>query len=429
MEEKIVQRDDAERSGEINRLLKLPKHIKQMGLLGNSPEIYIEDYAEGYLRRLAGSDYTECRVAVLVGEFMKSEGKRYVFIRGAIEAEEVMVDNSVCFTSRVWASVYEKIKRYFPQYEAVGWFLGGPEFLTEVTDEIRQVHTDWFGGRDRVLYRVDPVEKEAEFYLYDKGELKKWPGYCIYYEKNEEMQDYLVAGAPPSVDEGYTEPILAELSKRVGRKEDATDEEEAGERPKSQGEPKKESMRDRGEKKTGKTGSNHGTGIVAAMALLALGAFALRERELGREGNAGVPTLNPTPMVTTSVKSGSEGEALQANAGVNPTQITDMQGGDFLEGEFIPITEEPYVPEEHKEDVPVTSALPEFTPAPTEAPAGETPVIDPDTLSLYIVQSGDTLAGICHEFYGNLARMEEVKGLNQIPDENRIYAGQELYLP
>ena len=104
-------------------------------------------------------------------------------------------------------------------------------------------------------------------------------------------------------------------------------------------------------------------------------------------------------------------------------------GKDFFEGEFVPITEEPIAPEREREDTPVTSALPEFTPAPTETPEAEAPVIDPDTMSLYIVQSGDTLAGICQEFYGNLARMEEVKGLNQIPDENWIYAGQELYLP
>ncbi len=165
MVEKIVQKDGEERPGTGNLLFKLPKHIKQIGLGGNSPEIYIEDYAEGYLRRLAGSDYTECRVAVLVGEFVKSEGKRYVFVRGAIEAEDVIADKEICFTSEVWAGVYEKIKRYFPQYEAVGWFLGGPEFLTEVTDKIRQMHVDWFGGRDRVLYKIDPIEKDAAFYL------------------------------------------------------------------------------------------------------------------------------------------------------------------------------------------------------------------------------------------------------------------------
>lgn len=433
MEEKIVQREETERSGEVNRLLKLPKHIKQMGLPGNSPEIYIEDYAEGYLRRLAGSDYTECRVAVLVGEFMKSEGKRYVFVRGAIEAEEVMMDHSVCFTSEVWAGVYEKIKRYFPQYEAVGWFLGGPEFLTEITDEVRKIHTDWFGGRDRVLYRVDPVEKEAEFYLYDKGELKQWPGYCIYYEKNEEMQDYLVAGAPPSVDAGYTEPVLAELSRKVGRKADTPEEETAGESPKSGEEPgrERETVVRRAEKKGGRSGSGHGAGIVAAMALLALGAYALREKDPGLAGGAGAPTLNPTPVATASVQAGNNEDAVQANAEVKttPPGITGGESGDLLEGEFIPITEEPYLPGNDKEDVPVTSALPEFTPAPTEPPVEETVVIDPDTMSLYIVQSGDTLAGICREFYGNLTRMEEVKGVNQISDENWIYAGQELYLP
>ena len=438
MEEKIVQREEADRPGEVNRLLKLPKHVKQMGLPGNSPEIYIEDYAEGYLRRLAGSDYTECRVAVLVGEFMKSEGKRYVFIRGAIEAEEVMVDHSVCFTSEVWATVYEKIKRYFPQYEAVGWFLGGPEFLTEVTDEIRQIHTDWFGGRDRVLYRVDPVEKEAEFYLYDKGELKQWPGYCIYYEKNEEMQDYLVAGAPPSVDAGYTEPVLAELSKKVGRKTETHQEEALGESPTEYEEVRREKVpaRYREEKKSGKSGSGHGAGIVAAMALLMLGAYALRERESGQTGNAGVPTMNPTPVATSSVQWEGDKDVLQANAEVKPTQQDITQGGDdgfWGEEEFIPITEEPYLTGEDREDIPVTSALPEFTPEPTEPPmeetAEETTVIDPSTMSLYIVQSGDTLAGICREYYGNLTRMEEVKGVNQISDENWIYAGQELYLP
>ncbi len=432
MEEKIVQREGKERPEEYNRLFKLPKHIKQMGLPGNNPEIYIEDYAEGYLRRLAGSDYTECRVAVLVGEFVKVEGKRYVFIRGAIEAEEVWKENAICFTSEVWASVYEKIKRYFPQYEAVGWFLGGPEFLTEITEEVRQIHVDWFGGRDRVLYRVDPVEKEATFYLYDKGELKQWPGYCVYYEKNEEMQDFLVAGAPPSVDAGYTEPVLVELGKRVGRKSDEDEEEIQSNREETgKGEEERRQEGPSGEKRTRKTSSGHGTGFAAAVALLAIGAFALREKELRQAGNIGVPTLNPTPTTTGYVQTIDE-EAMQTNAGANPTAAVVTPEGtetSMFEREFVPITEEPYLTGEEREETSVTPALPEFTPVPEEEPLPEEPVIDTNTLSLYIVQNGDTLAGICQDIYGNISRMEEVKGINQISDENRIYAGQELYLP
>ena len=443
MEEKIVQREIEEKAGAVNQLLKLPRHIKQMGLPGNSPEIYIEDYAEGYLRRLAASDYTECRVAVLVGEFMKSEGKRYVFIRGAIEAEEVWKDNSVCFTSEVWAGIYEKIKRYFPRYEAIGWFLGGPEFLTEITDEIRQIHTDWFGGRDRVLYRVDPVEKEATFYLYDKGELKQWPGYSIYYEKNEEMQDYLVAGAPPSVDEGYTEPVLAEITRKVGRKEE-TEAEEGEEREKSgpeQGKrPEHESRITEfpGGKRPEKANSGHGVGIAAAIALLAIGAFALRENEIKQLWNSGgETTATPVPGPTSNAALG-EGErsTVQVNAGVGPTMSPTQNPGEMsslLEGEFIPITEAPYSLEggEVSEDTTNPTVTPDDTPEGAVTPVPE--AVDTETLplnlKLYVVQKGDTLAGICRDFYGDLVRMEEIMGINQITDENWIYAGQELYLP
>ncbi len=427
MVEKIVQRENDDRPEEGNRLFKLPKHIKQIGLSGNSPEIYIEDYAEGYLRRLAGSDYTECRVAVLVGEFIRAEGKRYVFVRGAIEAEEVIVENEIRFSSEVWAGVYEKIKRYFPQYEAVGWFLGGPEFLTEITDEIRRIHVDWFGGRDRVLYKIDPVEKEAVFHLYDKGELKKWPGYCVYYEKNEEMQDYLVAGAPPSVDAGYREPVLAELSKKVGRKPDDEEEKE----PQTEFGVTREPER-REERRPAKSGSGHGAGIVAAMALLAIGAYALRQRELGATGTAGNVTLNPTPTVAVGEMSDNGGDALQANAGVKPTEAAltgAAEGKSVLEQDFVPITDEPFVPGNEQREVSLTEAPTENFPTATPASKQEEDVVNTDTMQLYIVQSGDTLAAICQNFYGTISRMEEVKGINQISDENWIYAGQELYLP
>lgn len=427
MVEKIMQKEEEDRPEEGNRLFKLPKHIKQMGLGGNSPEIYIEDYAEGYLKRLAGSDYAECRVAVLVGEFIKSEGKRYVFIRGAIEAEDVVADHAVQFTSEVWAGVYEKIKRYFPHYEAVGWFLGGPEFLTEVTDEIRQTHVDWFGGRDRVLYKIDPVEKEAVFYLYDKGELKKWPGYCVYYEKNEEMQDYLVAGAPPSVDAGYKEPILAELSKRVGRKEDPDEPDRQAQAASAVGAELAGSGK---EIKKEKGNGKHGVGIVAAMALLALGAFALREKEISQPGNAKVPT--PVPPATGYAQSEDIGDVVQTHVNVKPTEAVGSQDsleGSIFEPDFVPITEEPHPAGEEDENPPVTAAPAAPTEVPTKAPDKEDEVMEPEPFNLYIVQSGDTLAGICREFYGNTLRMEEIKGINQIPDENWIYAGQELYLP
>lgn len=427
MVEKIIQREEEKTEGG-NVLFKLPKHIKQMGRGGNNPEIYIEDYAEGYLRRLAGNDYTECRAAVLVGEFIKSEGKRYVFIRGAIEAEGIMEDNVPRFTSDAWAGVYEKIKRYFPQYEAVGWFLGGPEFLTEINDAIRQTHVDWFGGRDRVLYKVDPVEKEARFYLYDKGELTEWPGYCIYYERNEEMQDYLVSGKPVSVDAGYQEPVLTELSKRVGRRE----EEEAG----LSGEAVSQKLPEerKRETKQEKNGGRYGSGLVAAAAFLAVGAFVLREAR-GRDAGTAAPgvTVSPSPVVTGAMAADDIGAWLETDGRVTltPTGVIGQEAsGSVFEGKFTPLDEKPFAPGEDNTGIEEENGQSEVSPVPTQALSPEeNGVMLTDTMELYIVQNGDTLAGICREFYGNLSKMEEIKGINQITDENWIYVGQELFLP
>lgn len=439
MVEKIVQKESDVTQDDKNLLLKLPKHRKQIGDAGNNPEIYIEDYAEGYLKRLTTNNSSECRVAVLVGEFMKSEGKRYVFIRGAIEVEDVVTDNKIRFSSEAWAEVYEKIKRYFPYYEAVGWFLGGPGYLTEVTEEIRQIHVDWFGGRDRVLFRMDALEKEASFYLYEQGELKQWPGYSVYYEKNDEMQDYLVAGAPPSVDAGYKEPILEELGKKVGRKPEP--EEVRQEVPVVPEEKPEESPKNI--ERQGKSRTGHGTGAAVAVALLAVGAFFLREQELAKGVDA--DPLTPAPTLTGALVPGEDKDAVETGAKVQPTEAAlpeKKAEGSFYEKEFVPVTDTPAVTEGMPENTATPDPESKITPGtveedspesgeriPTAAPEPETEETDADMLKLYIVQGGDTLAGICRTFYGDTKRMEEVKGINQIWDENLIYAGQELYLP
>ena len=64
-----------------NLVFKMPKNIKQIGKTGQNPEIYIEDYAESYLRRLSECDYTECRAAVLVGEVVQLEKNRVMQMR------------------------------------------------------------------------------------------------------------------------------------------------------------------------------------------------------------------------------------------------------------------------------------------------------------------------------------------------------------
>ena len=47
----------------------------------------------------------------------------------------------------------------------------------------------------------------------------------------------------------------------------------------------------------------------------------------------------------------------------------------------------------------------------------------------YIVQSGDSLAGICQKIYHTSAMLEQICKLNNIENPDAIYAGQYLKLP
>jgi len=448
MIEKVTQSDAV--SEEKNVLLRLPKNIRQYGNGGNIPEIYIEDYAEGYLQRLAGNDGTIVKTAVLVGEFFCSEGKRYVFIRGAIEAEQAIVDNRVEYSSEVWGSVYEKIKRFFPQYEAVGWFLGGPGDRTEPNEHILHTHLDWFGGRDRVLYRVDAQEKEASFWIYEEGALKKWPGYCVYYDRNEEMQDFLVSGKPASVDSGYTEPVLAKLGQLLGRQEE-------------QETPAQES-----EKQPG--GAAWGPRLLLTAAVVFAVVAAARRGRVLLTSSAGsdtirTATLSPADLTREvfegrTVEGGEldlsewnpvEGfEPTQENEYVLPTKlpkvtvvpVSTKKPTPSLKPTAKPSTSTPKPTTKLPTPTPFPTPFPTPTKTPTEAlrptepiatPAAGREVEDRETTGqgyrIYLVQKGDTLAAICRRYYGDVSKIAEIKELNQILDENMIYAGQELILP
>ena len=49
--------------------------------------------------------------------------------------------------------------------------------------------------------------------------------------------------------------------------------------------------------------------------------------------------------------------------------------------------------------------------------------------TLYLVQPGDTLYGICLDRYGDGSRMQEICELNGLENEDTITAGENLILP
>lgn len=175
-----------------NYIAKVPNNRRQIGQPGQAElEVFIEDYAFSFAKGLSERDYTGCVVGVLVGEYAGNGEK--ILIRGVLEARDVLVRDVVCFTEENWAGIYRDIRDYFPEQQIVGWYLGGPGFLLEDEERQKKIQTDNFGGGDKVLLKVDSIEKEQSILYYKEGRMQELPGYYIYYEKNTEMQNYMVS--------------------------------------------------------------------------------------------------------------------------------------------------------------------------------------------------------------------------------------------
>lgn len=171
---------------------QLPNNRRQIGRPEQAGvEVFIEDYAFSFAKGLSERDYTGCVVGVLVGEYMEGQQKDKILIKGVLEARDVLRHDAVCFTEDNWTGIYRDIREYFPDLQIVGWFLGGPGFLLEDIDRQKKIHEDNFGGGDKILLKMDSIEKEQKLYFYREGQLKEVSGYYIYYERNAEMQNYM----------------------------------------------------------------------------------------------------------------------------------------------------------------------------------------------------------------------------------------------
>ena len=416
-----------------NSKIKIPKNVRQIGKIGDQLKIYMEDYVKTYTRQLAESDYASRCLAILVGEYRHDDQDRNVFIYGAILAEDCFEDGKIVLREDTWACIYEKIKQYFSEAEIVGWYYGGTGFGTEEIASLREVHIDNFASRDKLLLTYDVLEKEDNFYLYDGYELKLQPGYYIYYEKNIEMQNYMVENKKIKHEElEVNDRAMKEIRTILKEKKQPV-------------EPEKE------QRMMLRLGYAAG-GLMTVVALV-VGVTVMNNAEKMRQIEQTVNSLSQNIFDKDSNKDSNKDTNNKDVAAITPITDQDIeddtkvdlsesnQGEDAVEvsgNKTTPIpTKEAEVTKEPVEATPTPTIAPtveptptkEPTPAPTKEPDKPTSNIDTTKLKTYRVKSGDTLASICIRLYGNYNMLSTIKELNQLADENVIYEGQELLVP
>ena len=198
----FVYRENAKETGP-ERKIELPKNVRQIGDPEDRRKIYIEDYVITYLRRLAGEETLNSRVAILLGHTEEMDGLPYLFIRGAVGLKKLeYTENGIPFTDEIWAEVYGAMKEYFADLDILGWYLSLPGYPMELGPELLKIHVNYFGGVDKVLLVSDSSDEAADFFAYENGKLTRQRGYTIFYERNEAMQRYMIeTGDGESIDE------------------------------------------------------------------------------------------------------------------------------------------------------------------------------------------------------------------------------------
>lgn len=400
---------------------KLPKNIRQIGERDQVVKLYVEDYVNTYLKRLYPSGGQDLRVGLLLGEMRSQDGVPYLFADGAMEMEAAAQDGEkVVFTEDLWKRAYQTIEQMFPKRSIVGWFLCGAPGCTLSPLNYWKQHGQYFSGKNQVLYLNGGLEGEESIYISAEDGFYKLRGYCIYYERNQMMQDYMVSRKDARrVESGTRDVVIQDFRQRM--------------------EDKKIEARQRRS-----TVSALGTACgMLSVLVLAGGVVTYGNYQKMKDMESVIASVVPEGTGDRWSAALKKGESYTMAA--QEPQIEEVPGGVYPTKAAIVIT-----PESEREapaqaeSEPATQEIPS-QPSP-ESGAAEGNVISggnqtagtdqpmvevqvPADAIRYTVQDGETLYGICMQRYQSLKNLTDICLWNQLNDENKISAGQELLLP
>lgn len=435
----IIYKEEQKKADGNESFFRIPNNIRQIGDIKGHQKIYIEDYAYTFLRKISRSPQTGGKAALLFGKYHWSEGYAYLFIKSALQIQDMEVSQEhVVFTEKIWGQVYEDSKKYFQDQEIVGWFVSLPGFNMQMNEVLLKTHLNHFAGNDKVLFVVEPGEWEEAFFVYENNQLTRQPGYYIYYEKNELMQAYMIEMSQnKSIEETEKVPDRAVVDFRRAVKE----KKEAEPETVKSGKASKVSWLAAGCSAAavlaiGITFFNSYEGMRSTLGNLIPGIEASDEKPQAAPVNAEAqPETSLTPQVTKE----AQDQLIPNDHTVTPSAEPAVPAPTSSpESDDTAKTAEESKPEAEQPDTQPTGEPAKDTPQ-EEEPDNATDEPDVQTASSpngaydvakeYVIQKGDTMSSICKQKYGSIARMEEICRLNGISPEDIIYAGQKILLP
>jgi LysM repeat protein/proteasome lid subunit RPN8/RPN11 len=378
---------------------KFPSYVKQMGNIDKRLKIYMEDYVHTYLYQYAHTDGGSEKLAVLLGKYDERDGEPVVIISGAVRAlsNGEGEDKPAQFDDESWLYINEQACKYFSGLSVLGWVHIQPEMGIFMSRKDESFHKKCFKNNSQVLMLIDQTEKLDCFYIYDSEMLSLVPskGYFIYYDKNENMQDYMI-------DNCISKPKDSDDAEYIDEDEESTYTSE-GERKKLYDRVdaagriravlnKKEETKNR--IKSGKYVTYVFLSAVMCAAFVIMGTNLVRNMDKISSLESQIVQMKVS-YDKMSAKVESTASKMNETKAVFSQQDEDSENKAKKDGE----NQKPKGDE-------------------NKTPIGE-----------YTLQYGDTLWDLSRRFYGSEDRLSDILAANNISDTDTVYVGQKIIMP
>lgn len=379
---------------------QLPKNVRQIGNVSDSPKIYVEDYVDTFFTQLC----EKCEKAgggpigaFLVGDMQKSDEEEYIYIYGAIQMHELkMSGNEYVIDEATWKHAYEDCKQYFEDGEMLGWFVAHQGVPLTPNEATVKLHKKSFPKKNTVFVMKDPVEKDETYYVHKLNDLMEIGGHYTYYEKNPCMQNYMISarkknGVFPSetVEDRAAKDFRNMVRTRNGR-----------------------------QKKAGSM--MYALSACLVLVLIVMGVSMVNNFDKMKSVqttldnlSAGAPeTVETSGTVTAVTPEEEDGTGDTSDASAEEGSVQEDQNAEA----------QPDEQEEPEEDS-SSDATAEASDSASQS-SGEN-----GSNGVYVVEKGDTLAIISRKMYGDITHVDAICRMNGIEDGDLIYVGQKLLLP
>ena len=394
---------------------QIPKNVRQIGNVSDSPKIYVEDYVDTFFAQLCEkSEKAKVPIgAFLVGDIQSGDDEEYVYIYGAIQMHDLKLSgNEYVIDDSTWKHAYEDCKQFFEDGEMLGWFVAHPGVPLSPEASTVKLHKKSFPKKNTVFIMKDPVEKDETYYVQKMNDLMEIGGHYTYYEKNPCMQNYMISSR-----------------KKNGAISSETVEDRAAQ-------DFRDLVRKRGEhqKRRKAGGMMYVASACLVLVLIIMGVSMVNSFDRMKSVQSTLEALADTSdTVETRETSGS------VTAVTSEEQAGDGQASEEDEAQS---NENQSAEAQLAENQPDGSQSDDVQTASSDAESSGTSETDSAAENqstaytgengsdgVYVVEEGDTLAIISRKMYGDVSHVDAICRMNGITDGNLIYVGQKLLLP